>query len=45
MAWFWLFGGLVDVIGSLMRREPGWGWRLALGALGVIAALVILGTP
>jgi uncharacterized membrane protein HdeD (DUF308 family) len=45
MAWFWLFGGLVDVIGSLMRREPGWGWRLALGALSVVAALLILASP
>ena len=45
MAWFWLFGGLVDVIGSLMRRDPGWGWRLALGILGVVAALVILANP
>jgi uncharacterized membrane protein HdeD (DUF308 family) len=45
MACFWLVGGAIDAVGSIIRRESGWGWRLALGLLSVVAGLAILGNP
>jgi uncharacterized membrane protein HdeD (DUF308 family) len=45
MAWFWLIGGIFDVVGSIMERADGWGWRLAGGVIGILAGLYIVGSP
>lgn len=37
--------GLWDVASSLTRRFPGWGWRLARGAIYAAAGVVVFLTP
>ena len=45
MAIFWLIGGVVELIAAVVQRGEGWGWRLAGGVIGILAALYVLGYP
>lgn len=42
---FWVVGGIIDLVGSLMHRSGSWGWRLAAAILGIIAGMVVLFWP
>ena len=45
VAVFWLIGGIVDIVSALTHRGHYWGWHVAAGALGVIAAFVVITHP
>jgi uncharacterized membrane protein HdeD (DUF308 family) len=48
LAMFTLFGiyflvaGFVDIVASIAQRGQGWGWKLALGVLYVVAGFAVL---
>ena len=42
MALFWVIGGIMDVIRSIVQRSDMWGVRLMLAILSIIAGLYIL---
>lgn len=46
-AWWLLFGGVAGIWAALMERSAGisWGWTMALGILGIVAAVVALMSP
>jgi uncharacterized membrane protein HdeD (DUF308 family) len=39
---YFLVAGFVDIIASIAQRGPGWGWKLALGVLYVVAGFAVL---
>lgn len=39
---YFLIAGFVDIIASIAQRGPGWGWRLALGVLYVMAGFAVI---
>ena len=43
MAIYWVIGGAIDIVGSVLRREGPWVWRLIAGVVSVIAGLFVLG--
>lgn len=45
VAIFLLVDGIIDVVGSLMSREAGWGLRLTGGVLGILAGIFLLLNP
>lgn len=44
LGWYWLIGGIF-AIGSLFVDRTGWGWRLAIGVLGIMAGLSVISSP
>jgi uncharacterized membrane protein HdeD (DUF308 family) len=42
---FWVVGGLVEAIGSIVDRGPGWGWGLVSGLLSVAAGILVISWP
>jgi uncharacterized membrane protein HdeD (DUF308 family) len=42
---FWILGGLVQAIGSIVDRGPGWGWLLFSGLVSVAAGLLVITWP
>src|SRR5215471_17326082 len=46
MAVFWVVGGVVDLMNGLTHREqPGRGWRVVGGILGIVAGVIIMIHP
>lgn len=39
---YFLVAGFVDIIASIAQRGPGWGWKLALGVLYVVAGFAVI---
>ncbi len=42
---YFVIAGMVDIIGSIWKRGPGWGWKFALGILYMFAGISVLGSP
>ncbi len=42
---FWVAGGLVQTIGSIVDRPPNWGWELAAGLLSIAAGILAIAWP
>ena len=42
---YFVVAGIVDVVASIAQRGPGWGWKLALGVLYIVAGFAVLGSP
>lgn len=42
---YFVVAGIVDVVASIAQRGQGWGWKLALGALYIVAGIAVLGSP
>jgi len=42
---YFVVAGIVDVVASIAQRGAGWGWKLALGALYIVAGFAVLGSP
>jgi uncharacterized membrane protein HdeD (DUF308 family) len=42
---FWVVGGLVEAIGSIVDRGPGWGWGLFSGLVSVAAGIMVISWP
>lgn len=42
---YFVVGGIVDVIAAIAQRGAGWGWKLALGILYIVAGVAVLGSP
>src|SRR5262249_56184668 len=46
MAVFWVVGGVMDLMNGLTHREqPGRGWRVVGGILGIVAGVIIMIHP
>lgn len=39
---YFLVAGFVDIVASIAQRGPGWGWKLALGVLYVVAGFAVI---
>ncbi len=44
LGWYWLISGIF-AIGSLFVDRTGWGWRLVIGILGILAGLSVISSP
>jgi uncharacterized membrane protein HdeD (DUF308 family) len=42
---FWVVGGLIEVIESIVERGKGWGWELTSGLLSIAAGIVAIVWP
>jgi len=42
---FWVVGGLIESIESVVERGPGWGWELMSGLLSIGAGIVAIVWP
>ena len=42
---FWVVGGLIESIESVVERGPGWGWELISGLLSIAAGIVAIVWP
>lgn len=42
---FWVVGGLVEVIDSIVDRGRNWGWQLVSGLLSVAAGVIAIAWP
>ena len=42
---FWVVGGLIESIGSVVDRGPDWGWELASGLASIAAGIVAIVWP
>lgn len=42
---FWVVGGLIESIESVVERGPGWGWELVSGLLSIAAGVVAIVWP
>jgi uncharacterized membrane protein HdeD (DUF308 family) len=42
---FWVVGGLIESIQSVVERGPGWGWELVSGLLSIAAGIVAIVWP
>jgi uncharacterized membrane protein HdeD (DUF308 family) len=42
---FWVVGGLIEAIGSIVDRGPGWGWELVSGLASVAAGILVITWP
>ncbi|HZQ97177.1 MAG TPA: DUF308 domain-containing protein [Chloroflexota bacterium] len=45
MAFFWIVGGVIEVVKSILERGTRWGWSLAGGAVAIVVGLLILAYP
>ncbi|WP_126551337.1 DUF308 domain-containing protein [Dictyobacter kobayashii] len=44
LGWFWLIGGILSIV-SIFIDNTQWGWKLAIGVLGLLAGLVVIQHP
>lgn len=44
LGFYWLFYGIVALI-SLFTDRTGWGWKLLVGILGILAGILVLAYP
>ena len=44
LGFYWLFNGIVVLI-SLFSDKTGWGWKLLVGILGILAGILVLAYP
>jgi uncharacterized membrane protein HdeD (DUF308 family) len=44
LGWYWLVSGLFSIV-SIFVSSQQWGWKLAAGALGIIAGLLVISHP
>jgi uncharacterized membrane protein HdeD (DUF308 family) len=42
---FWVVGGLIESIGSVVDRGPSWGWELASGLASIAAGIIAIIWP
>jgi len=42
---FWVVGGLIESIGSVVDRGPGWGWELVSGLASIGAGIIAITWP
>jgi uncharacterized membrane protein HdeD (DUF308 family) len=42
---FWVVGGLIESIGSVVERGRGWGWELASGLASIAAGVMAMVWP
>jgi uncharacterized membrane protein HdeD (DUF308 family) len=42
---FWVVGGLIEVIESIVERGRNWGWELVSGFLSVAAGVIAIAWP
>ncbi len=42
---FWVVGGLIETIESIVDRGPGWGWELGSGLVSIGAGIVAMVWP
>lgn len=42
---FWVVGGLIETIESIVDRGPGWGWELASGLVSIVAGILAIVWP
>jgi uncharacterized membrane protein HdeD (DUF308 family) len=45
VALFLLIDGIIDLVSAVVHRDAGWGWLLASGIIGILAALFLLANP
>lgn len=45
LAIFWLVGGIIQVIGSLVERGEGWGMELLTGLVTLVSGIVVIAWP
>src|SRR4051812_2338808 len=45
VAFFWLIGGIVEIVGALVHHTEHTVWRLVGGAVSAIVGLIVLGHP
>jgi uncharacterized membrane protein HdeD (DUF308 family) len=45
LAIFWLVGGIIQVIGSLVERGEGWGMDLLTGLVTLVSGIVVIAWP
>ncbi|GHO87956.1 HdeD family acid-resistance protein [Dictyobacter formicarum] len=44
LGWYWLIGGILSFVSIFVDRTQ-WGWKLAIGILGVLAGLAVIRDP
>lgn len=44
LGWYWLIGGILSFV-SIFVDKTQWGWKLAIGILGVLAGLAVIRHP
>lgn len=44
IAIYWLIAGVVNIV-SIFFDSSGWGWKLFIGIVGILAGLVLFGEP
>lgn len=44
LGWYWLITGLISIV-MIFVDSTGWGWKLLIGILGVVAGLYIVRNP
>lgn len=42
---FWVVGGIIEVIESIVERAKNWGWELLSGLLSIAAGVVVIARP
>jgi uncharacterized membrane protein HdeD (DUF308 family) len=42
---FWVVGGLIEAIGSIVDRGRGWGWELVSGLASIAAGILVITWP
>lgn len=42
---FWVVGGLIEAIGSIVDRGQGWGWELVSGLVSIAAGIAVIVWP
>jgi hypothetical protein len=42
---FWVVGGLIEAIGSIVDRDRGWGWELISGLASIAAGILVITWP
>ena len=44
LGWYWLITGIISLV-MIFVDSTGWGWKLVIGILGIIAGLYIIRNP
>src|SRR4051794_7894254 len=44
LGWYWLVDGIIRLV-SIFVNPSGWGWKLAMGILGIILGLAVIQHP
>jgi len=42
---YWLVAGIINIVSIFTGDKKGWGWRLFIGILGIIAGILVLQHP